>query len=151
MNRNTELKVLRCILIIIALCFISAAWLYEGIINKVGFTLFGVYVLWIVFKKPQVDKCEQINKNDKSCIVTCPYCGCVNVVESGHEDGICYIGKCSGCNQMYGYRFELLVASFEIEDKDVAIADGLDHRAVGSHLRIPVSSTGRPGRAKTPL
>ena len=53
MNSKNKLKIVKYILIIIAMFLLSSAWFYDGIVNKVGFVLFGLYILWVVIQKPK--------------------------------------------------------------------------------------------------
>ncbi len=58
MKPETNIKIVSGIIIIFAIFFFISAYILEGIYNKVGFTVVGLYSLWIVFKpsRPIIDK-----------------------------------------------------------------------------------------------
>lgn len=45
-----HIKIVMIILILSSIFFFGSAYFLDGIINKVGFTIVGLYTLYIVFK-----------------------------------------------------------------------------------------------------
>jgi len=51
-----QLKIIEIILILFSIFFFGSAYFLDGIINKVGFTIVGLYTLYVVIKYAEKEK-----------------------------------------------------------------------------------------------